>query len=79
VLAEMSGGVDGVVLDPLGRPSGGVSVMLFPYGEISSRGDGGFSFNDIPLGGISESGDRRLVAHYGDGLQGGKVGWFGAG
>lgn len=71
VLREMRGGVDGVVLDPLGRPYGGAQVLLFPYAEVTTRGDGTFSFDDIPVGGW------ELVAHVDDGLEPGRVGYFG--
>ncbi len=71
VLEVMSGGLDGVVLDPLGRPLGGAEVVLFPYGTTVSAPNGSFSFHDLPLGGHS------VVAHFGDGLQPGRVGWIG--
>ncbi len=77
VLQEMTGGVDGVVLDPLGRPFGGATVTLFPYGETTSRSDGRFSFDQIPLGQITINGARRLIAHVGDGLQPGRIGYLG--
>ncbi|HEX5715043.1 MAG TPA: carboxypeptidase regulatory-like domain-containing protein, partial [Thermoanaerobaculia bacterium] len=71
VLQQMNGGIDGVVLDPLGRPLAGAEVVLFPYGTTTSGPNGGFSFSNVPLGGHS------VVAHMGDGLQAGRVGWFG--
>ncbi|MFL6203112.1 MAG: carboxypeptidase regulatory-like domain-containing protein, partial [Thermoanaerobaculia bacterium] len=71
VLQQMSGGIDGVVLDPLGRPVGGAEVVVFPYGTTTSGPDGSFSFSNLPLGGHS------VVAHVGDGLQAGKAGYFG--
>jgi len=71
VLQQMNGGIDGVVLDPLGRPLAGAEVVLYPYGTTTSGPTGGFSFANVPLG------SHSLVAHVGDGLQAGKVGWFG--
>ncbi|HWM74328.1 MAG TPA: carboxypeptidase regulatory-like domain-containing protein, partial [Nocardioides sp.] len=71
VLQQMNGGIDGVVLDPLGRPLAGAEVVLFPYGTTTSGPNGGFSFSNVPLGGHS------VVAHMGDGLQAGRVGYFG--
>jgi len=71
VLQQMTGGIDGVVLDPLGRPLGNAEVVVYPYGTTTSQADGSFSFNNLPLGGYS------VVAHIGDGLQAGKVGYFG--
>jgi len=71
VLQQMSGGIDGVVLDPLGRPAGGAEVVVYPYGTTTSAADGSFSFASLPLGG------HTVVAHVGDGLQAGKVGYFG--
>ncbi len=73
VLREMRGGVDGVVLDPLGRPMGGVGVVLHPFAETVSRSDGTFSFNEVPVG------EWSLYAHVGDGLQPGRIGYFGSG
>ncbi len=72
VLQEPYGAVDGVVLDPLGRPLAGAQVILFPYGTCSSRGDGRFNFERVPLGFI-----ERVIAHVGDGLQPGHVGYLG--
>ncbi len=71
VLQQMSGGIDGVVLDPLGRPFGGAEVVVFPYGTTTSGADGSFSFSNLPVRG------HNVVAHSGDGLQPGKVGYFG--
>ncbi|HKV08514.1 MAG TPA: carboxypeptidase regulatory-like domain-containing protein, partial [Thermoanaerobaculia bacterium] len=71
ILQQMSGGIDGVVLDPLGRPLGGAEVVVFPYATTTSQPDGSFSFNNLPLGGFN------VVAHIGDGLQAGKLGYFG--
>jgi hypothetical protein len=78
VLREMRGGVDGVVVDPLGRPRAGIGVALFPYGETTTDATGNFSFNDIPVGTITEDKGTRLIAHVGDGLQPGRVGYLGA-
>ena len=78
VLREMRGGVDGLVVDPLGRPKAGVAVVLFPYGEATTGATGTFSFSDVPVGRITENGGTRLVAHVGDGLQTGRVGYLGA-
>ncbi len=73
VLRAMTGGVDGVVLDPLGHPIGGISVQI-PFGpSTTTRSDGHFSFDDVGVGGVS------LVAHAGNGLSPGKVGFFGTG
>ncbi len=71
LLASMSGGIDGVVLDPLGRPYGGAQVELDENIVTTSGGDGRFSFDDIAVGGWN------VVAHVGDGLVAGKVGYFG--
>ena len=71
VLEEMTGGVDGVVLDPLGRPCGGVKVVIFPYAEKSAGPDGHFSFDRIGIG------QHNVVAHVGDGLMSGRIGYFG--
>ena len=71
VLQVMKGGIDGVVLDPLGRPLANAEVVDFPYGTRTSNGDGSFSLSDLPLGG------HTLVAHVGDGLQTGMLGYFG--
>ena len=76
VLREMRGGLRGVVLDPLGRPIGGVKVVAalsgVPYFEAPTAGDGSFSFDDLPLG------EWTVTAHFEDGLQPGRVGFFGA-
>lgn len=71
ILEEMTGGVDGVVLDPLGRPCGGVKVVIFPYAEKSAGADGRFSFDRIGIG------QQTVVAHVGNGLMPGKIGYFG--
>ncbi|MGV8042381.1 MAG: hypothetical protein AB2L07_20830 [Thermoanaerobaculaceae bacterium] len=71
VLESMKGGVDGVVLDPLGRPLGGAKVVLFPYAEKSAGPDGRFSFDGIGVG------THAVVAHVDDGLTPGRVGYFG--
>ena len=71
LLASMSGGIDGVVVDPLGRPYGGAQVELDQNIVTSSGGDGRFSFDDISVG------SWNVVAHVGDGLVAGKVGFFG--
>ncbi|MCM3876625.1 MAG: Ig-like domain-containing protein, partial [Thermoanaerobaculia bacterium] len=76
LLVSMSGGIDGVVLDPLGRTAGGIAVTLGNDqngNEIaaSSAGDGRFSFDDIAVG------SRQVFAHVGDGLTPGRVGYFG--
>ncbi len=71
VLEKMSGGIDGVVLDPLGRPLGGVEVILYPSQSTMSAPDGSFSFNDVGIG------KQTVLAHVDDGLQPGRVGYFG--
>ncbi|HXT19536.1 MAG TPA: carboxypeptidase-like regulatory domain-containing protein, partial [Thermoanaerobaculia bacterium] len=71
VLEQMTGGLDGVVLDPLGRPFAGAEVILYPYAPVTSGPDGTFSFDNLPLGG------KSVVAHVGDGLQPGRVGYIG--
>ncbi|HTS01393.1 MAG TPA: carboxypeptidase-like regulatory domain-containing protein, partial [Thermoanaerobaculia bacterium] len=71
LLASMSGGIDGVVTDPLGRPYGGAQVELDENIVTSSGGDGRFSFDDIAVG------SWNVVAHVGDGLVPGKVGFLG--
>ena len=71
VLESMKGGIDGVVLDPLGRPLGGVEVVLRDEARATtSLPDGSFSFDDVGVGG------HLVLAHVGDGLQAGKVGYF---
>ena len=77
VLEPVFGGVDGVVLDPLGRPFDGAEVVLFPIGINASHNGGKFSFNNVPIGAIDVTGGTRLIAHVGDGLQEGSVGYFG--
>jgi len=72
VLREMRGGIDGVVLDPLGRPMGGVGVVLYPFAETTSSADGTFSFDNVPID------EWDLYAHVGDGLQPGHVGHLGS-
>ncbi|MDL2718638.1 MAG: Ig-like domain-containing protein, partial [Acidobacteriota bacterium] len=73
VLRAMTGGIDGVVLDPLGHPAAGVTVTI-PFGPSASTGsDGRFSINDVGVGGVS------LVAHAGDGLAPGRIGYLGTG
>jgi hypothetical protein len=71
VLAEMTGTVDGIVLDPLGRPLGGVEVVLFPIAKAVSRADGSFTFENVRVG------NHTVKAHIGDGLQPGRLGYFG--
>jgi hypothetical protein len=81
ILKEMSGGIDGVVLDPLGRPIGGVSVLLkarigsgvAPIAETTSAFDGRFSFDNVP---VAED-DSYVVAHLGDGLEDDHIGYIG--
>ncbi|MCL4806577.1 MAG: carboxypeptidase regulatory-like domain-containing protein, partial [Thermoanaerobaculia bacterium] len=67
-----SGALDGVVLDPLGRPAPGVTVTVLPIGETTTRADGTFSLEDVPV--------RRYTvsAHKGTGLEPGAIGWIGA-
>lgn len=72
VLRAMVGGVDGVVLDPLGRPFGGAEVALLPYQELVARADGSFSFDNIPVG------SWPLFAHVGNGLEPGRIGYYGS-
>jgi hypothetical protein len=69
VLERMSGGIDGVVLDPLGRPLPGATVRLYPV-STTTRPDGSFSFDDVSVG------TAHLVANVGDGLEPGQVGYF---
>ena len=71
LLVSMSGGIDGIVLDPLGRPYGGAAVELGTNITTVASGDGRFSFDDIAVG------SGLVVAHVGDGLVPGKVGYFG--
>jgi len=71
IIQSMRGRVEGVVYDPLGRPAGNVPVVLYPYAEGQTQADGSFAFEDVPLG------HYEVVAHNGDGLQPGKVGYFG--
>ncbi|MEO8584735.1 MAG: Ig-like domain-containing protein [Acidobacteriota bacterium] len=73
VLRAMTGGIDGVVLDPLGHPAARVTVTI-PHGpEASTGSDGRFSINDVGVGGVT------LVAHAGDGLAPGRIGYLGTG
>ncbi|MCP4657829.1 MAG: hypothetical protein GY856_20670, partial [bacterium] len=72
VLELMRGGIDGVVLNPLGQPEGKVKVMVPPWGETSTESDGTFSFDRV----YPRSWD--LVAHVDDGLKPGKVGYIGS-
>ncbi len=75
ILKSMRGGVDGVVLDPLGRPFAGAAVNLDPTGSSAaavSGGDGRFSLNDLAVGGLV------VYAHVGNGLSPGRVGYFGS-
>ena len=65
------GAVTGVVLDPLGRPAGGVPVVLVPYEEKITNPDGSFVFENVPQG------RATVVPHVGDGLEPNRVGWFG--
>jgi hypothetical protein len=75
VLREMRGGIAGVVHSPLGLPQGSVSVVAslagIPYVQTTTRFDGSFSFEDLPLG------EWRLTAHVGDGLDEDREGYFG--
>lgn len=71
ILEEMEGSVRGVVLDPLGRPVAGAQVVLYPLAEAYTSGDGSFRFDRVPVG------NYTAVAHWGDGLEAGRVGWIG--
>ena len=75
ILRLRTGGIDGVVLDPLGRPLGGAEVISsrkgVPYTATTSKFDGSFSFDEMPLD------EWQLTAHSGDGLEVGRVGYFG--
>ncbi|HKC24437.1 MAG TPA: carboxypeptidase-like regulatory domain-containing protein, partial [Thermoanaerobaculia bacterium] len=70
-LRGMTGSVTGVVLDPLGKPVAGAGVVLYAIAETTTDGSGRFSFEDVPIG------KYPVIAHSGDGLQTGRVGWFG--
>ncbi|MFV2074069.1 MAG: hypothetical protein ACC742_15665, partial [Thermoanaerobaculales bacterium] len=76
ILREMRGAVAGVVLDPLGRPFQGAKVVGIwkgsPYREVTTVADGSFSIEDVPLG------EWEVVAHVGDGLAEGFIGYFGS-
>ncbi|HUF85492.1 MAG TPA: Ig-like domain-containing protein [Acidimicrobiia bacterium] len=73
VLREMRGGIDGVVLDALGRPAAFVEVIDSRTLRTAITGaDGTFSFDDLAIG------RHTLTAHVGDGLALGQVGTFGA-
>jgi hypothetical protein len=73
VLREMRGGVDGVVLDALGRPAALVEVIESQTLRTAITGtDGSFSFDDLAVG------RHTFTAHVGDGLGLGQVGSFGA-
>ncbi|MBK9968898.1 MAG: carboxypeptidase regulatory-like domain-containing protein [Holophagales bacterium] len=65
------GAIDGVVLDPLGRPAPGVTVTLLPIGEATTRADGTFSFDGVPVR------EYPVAAHKGTGLEPGAIGWIG--
>ena len=69
--SSRKGGIDGVVLDPLGRPAAGVPVTLLPVGETITGTDGTFAFEEVP------SRAYTVTAHRGDGLEPGAVGWIG--
>ncbi len=71
IITAMRGRVEGVVLDPLGRPAGNVPVVLFPLAEGTTQSDGSFAFEDVPLG------NYEVVAHAGDGITAPKIGYFG--
>ncbi|MEO6325725.1 MAG: Ig-like domain-containing protein, partial [Thermoanaerobaculia bacterium] len=71
LLAAMTGGIDGIVLDPLGRPLGNVDLSLGYVANGISRGDGRFSFENVAIG------SSTVTAHVGDGLTSGKIGYFG--
>jgi hypothetical protein len=69
---EQAGGVRGRVLDPFGVPAGGVDLVLYPLREgITTAADGTFFFPDVRVG------TYEVVAHYGDGLEPGREGYFG--
>ncbi len=65
------GAIDGVVLDPLGRPAPGVTVTLVPIGETTTGADGTFSFEGVPARAYT------VAAHVGAGLEPRAIGWIG--
>ena len=75
VLRSMTGAIDGVVVDPLGQPSGNVKVAIrrgdVLYSTVTTSASGRFSVEDLPVG------TYTAAAHVGDGLQAGHVGEMG--
>lgn len=71
LLKTMSGAVEGLVLDPLGRPIANAGVVLGYLAETLTRADGTFVFEGVPVG------SHALTAHSGDGLEPGRLGYFG--
>ncbi len=69
-LQLMTGGIDGVVLDPYGRPLAGADVVLYPLAETQTNSQGRFSFNNVPLG------MHDIITHVGDGLGLSTLGYF---
>jgi len=71
-IGQSVGAVRGVVLDPFGQPAGNVDLVLYPLREgVKTEADGSFVFEDVRVG------DYEVVAHVGDGLESGSVGYFG--
>jgi hypothetical protein len=68
--ASSSAAVRGVFLDSLGRPLANADIVLYPYLEGRTESDGSFAFEEL------RGGDFIVVAHVGDGLTPGQVGYF---
>jgi hypothetical protein len=76
VLEPATAGIDGVVLDPYGRPAGGIELTAWrdgaPYLELASQADGTFAIDDV------RAGEWTLYGHHEDGLADGYIGWIGS-
>ncbi len=76
VLEPATGGIDGVVLDPYGRPAGGIELTAWrdgaPYLELASQADGTFAIDH------ARAGEWKLYGHHEDGLADGYIGWIGS-
>ncbi|MCC6129441.1 MAG: carboxypeptidase regulatory-like domain-containing protein, partial [Acidobacteria bacterium] len=71
LLRTMAGALEGLVLDPLGRPIANAGVVLGHLAETRTASDGTFVFEGVPVG------SHTVTAHSGDGLEPGRLGYFG--
>ncbi|MCK6682925.1 MAG: Ig-like domain-containing protein [Thermoanaerobaculia bacterium] len=71
LLRTMTGALEGLVLDPLGRPIASAGVVLGHLAETRTASDGTFVFEGVPVG------SHTVTAHSGDGLEPGRLGYFG--